>query len=33
MAQIWINKKSKYLGYFLNEEDAAQAYQNACAKL
>lgn len=33
VAHIRINKKLKYLGLFLNEEDAAQAYQNACAKL
>ena len=30
MAYITINKKIKYLGYFLNEQDAAQAYKKAC---
>ena len=33
MANITINKTSKHLGLFLNEEDAAQAYKNACEKL
>lgn len=28
--QIRINGKIKHLGYFLNEEDASQAYQKAC---
>lgn len=32
-AQIKINKKPKHLGYFPNEEDAAQAYQNAYQKI
>lgn len=29
-AQIRVNKSLKHLGYFLNEEDAAHVYQNAC---
>ena len=30
VAQIQINRKLKYLGHFINEEDAAQAYQDVC---
>lgn len=32
-AEIMINKKIKYLGLFLNEKDAAWAYQKACKSL
>lgn len=32
-AQIIINKFNKHLGLFLNEEEAGQAYQNACGEI
>jgi hypothetical protein len=32
-SQIRINKKIKYLGYFVNEIDAHNAYQNALTTL
>jgi hypothetical protein len=32
-AKIYIDGKEKNLGYFLNEEDAAKAYQDALSKL
>jgi hypothetical protein len=32
-ASIWINGKKKHLGYFIDELEAAKAYQDALAKL
>ena len=33
LAQIRLNGKLKYLGYFVNEKDAAKAYERACREL
>lgn len=33
MSYITVNKKTKHLGYFTDESEAAKAYQNALAKL
>ena len=32
-AMIWVKGKNKHLGYFINELDAAEAYQLACGKI
>ena len=33
VSKIWINGKRKFLGYFVNEQEAAAAYQNELATL